>query len=133
MTPRSSRGRSIRQRGARPPQPRAVSAQDLGKLEGLAGLSLRKLDALRARMRIRPFSKHSIVYKEGESDDAVYILLSGIARLICLNRKGKRKNCGELWSIAGARQKREKKELTQRAQRLEHRGRGDAVREFLFC
>jgi len=41
-------------------------------------------------MRIRPFSKHSIVYKEGESDDAVYILLSGIARLICLNRKGER-------------------------------------------
>jgi CRP/FNR family transcriptional regulator, cyclic AMP receptor protein len=90
MTPRSSRGRSIRQRGARPPQPRAVSAQDLGKLEGLAGLSLRKLEALCARMRIRPFSKHSIVYKEGESDDAVYILLSGIARLICLNRKGER-------------------------------------------
>ena len=41
-------------------------------------------------MRIRQFSKHSIVYKEGESDDAVYIVLSGIARLICLNRKGKR-------------------------------------------
>ena len=41
-------------------------------------------------MRIRQFSKHSIVYKEGESDDAIYILVSGIARLICLNRKGKR-------------------------------------------
>jgi CRP/FNR family transcriptional regulator, cyclic AMP receptor protein len=90
MTPRSSRGKSIRQRGARPPQPRAVSAQDLGKLVGLAGLSSRKLEALRARMRIRQFSKRSIVYKEGESDDAIYILVSGIARLICLNRKGKR-------------------------------------------
>ena len=90
MTPRSSRGKSIRQRGARPPQPRAVSAQDLGKLEGLAGLSSRKLEALRARMRIRQFSERSIVYKEGESDDAIYILVSGIARLICLNRKGKR-------------------------------------------
>lgn len=41
-------------------------------------------------MRIRQFSKRSVVYKEGESDDAVYIVLSGIARLICLNRKGKR-------------------------------------------
>lgn len=41
-------------------------------------------------MRIRQFSRHSIIYKEGESDDAVYILLSGIARLICLNRKGER-------------------------------------------
>ena len=88
--PRSSRGRSIRDSGARPRQPRAVSAQDLGKLEGLAGLSLRKLEALQARMRIREFSKHSIVYKEGESGDAVYILLSGIARLICANRKKER-------------------------------------------
>ncbi len=41
-------------------------------------------------MRIRQFSKHSTVYKEGESDDNIYILVSGIARLICLNRKGKR-------------------------------------------
>ena len=41
-------------------------------------------------MRIRQFSKHSIVYEEGEPDDAVYILLSGIARLICLNRKRER-------------------------------------------
>ena len=41
-------------------------------------------------MGIRQFSRHSIVYQEGESDDAVYIVLSGIARLICLNRKGKR-------------------------------------------
>src|SRR5271155_1801983 len=90
MAPRSSRGKSIRQSGARPPQPRAVSVQDLGKLQGLAGLSPRKLEALRARMRIRQFSKRSVVYKEGESDDAVYIVLSGIARLICLNRKGKR-------------------------------------------
>src|SRR3984893_2719989 len=90
MAPRLSRGKSIRQRGARPPQPRAVSAQDLAKLEGLAGLSLRKLEALRARMRIRQFSRRSIVYKEGESDDAVYILLSGIARLVFLNRKQER-------------------------------------------
>ena len=41
-------------------------------------------------MRIRQFSKRTIVYKEGESDDAIYILVSGIARLMCLNRKGQR-------------------------------------------
>lgn len=50
---------------------------------------MRKLEALRARMRIRQFSRHSIIYGERESDDTVYIVLSGIARLICLNRKGK--------------------------------------------
>ena len=90
MPPRSKPGKSVRQRGPRPPQPRAFSAQDLGKLKGLAGLSSRKLEALRARMRIRQFSRHSIVYKEGESEDAVYVLLSGIARLVFLNRKGER-------------------------------------------
>ena len=41
-------------------------------------------------MKIRQFSKRSVVYQEGESDDAVYIVLSGIARLVCLNRKGER-------------------------------------------
>jgi CRP/FNR family transcriptional regulator, cyclic AMP receptor protein len=90
MEPRSSRGKSVRQSGARPPQPRAVSAQDLAKLKGLAGLSLRKLESLRARMRIRQFSKRSIIYKEGDADDAVYILLLGIARLVFVNRKGER-------------------------------------------
>jgi len=91
MPPRSKLGKSVRQRGPRPPQPRAVSAQDLGKLKGLAGLSLRKLEALRARMKIRQFPRHSIIYKEGDqADDAVYILLSGIARLVFVNRKGER-------------------------------------------
>ena len=41
-------------------------------------------------MRIRQFSKRSIVYKEGEADDAVYVLLSGIARLVFVNRKRER-------------------------------------------
>jgi len=62
----------------------------LGKLEGLAGLPLRKLEALRARMTVRQFSKRSIIYEEGQSERAVYVVLSGIARLICLSRKRKR-------------------------------------------
>ncbi len=41
-------------------------------------------------MRIRQISKRSIVYKEGESEDAVYVLLSGIARLVFVNRKRER-------------------------------------------
>ncbi len=87
MAGRVSRSQSIRQNGARPPRPRAISAQDLGKLEGLAGLPLRKLEALRARMTVRPFSKHSTIYEEGQSERAVYIVRSGIARLVCLSRK----------------------------------------------
>ncbi len=90
MAPRKSRDPSIRKSTVRPPQPRAISTQDLSKLTGLAGLSSRKLEALHARMRIRQFSKRSIIYNEEESDGAVFILLSGIARLVCLNRKRKR-------------------------------------------
>jgi CRP-like cAMP-binding protein len=80
----------IRQTGARPTRPRAISVQDLGKLEGLAGLPLRKLEVLRARMTVRQFSKRSIIYEEAQSRDAVYVILSGIARLVCFSRKRKR-------------------------------------------
>jgi CRP-like cAMP-binding protein len=86
----AQREASIRQSAARPPRPRAISAQDLAKLEGLASLPLRKLEALRARMTVRQFSKRSIIYEEGQSERAVYVVLSGIARLICLSRQRKR-------------------------------------------
>ena len=84
MAPRDA---SIRQSAARPPRPRAISAQDLAKLEGLAGFPLSKLEALRARMTVRQVSKRSIIYEEGHSERAVYVVLSGIARLVCLSRK----------------------------------------------
>jgi len=90
MAARAPRSQSIRQSGARPPRPRAISAQDLAKLEGLAGLPSRKLEALRARMTVRQFSKRSIIYEEGQSERAVYVVLSGIARLVCLSRKRER-------------------------------------------
>ena len=41
-------------------------------------------------MTVRQFSKRSIIYEEGQSERAVYIVLSGIARLICLSRKRER-------------------------------------------
>lgn len=87
MKPRTA---SIRQSDARPPRSRAISAQELAKLEGLSDLPLRKLEALRSRMTVRHFSKRSIIYEEGQSEIAVYIVLSGIARLISLSRKRER-------------------------------------------
>ncbi len=41
-------------------------------------------------MRVRQFSRRSIIYEEGQSERGVYILLSGIARLICRSRKRER-------------------------------------------
>lgn len=90
MPPRAIRDPSTRLGGARPPQPRTVSAQELAKLEGLAGLPLRKLEALRARMRVLRVSRRSIIYQEGSSEGVVYIVLSGIARLTCLSRNRER-------------------------------------------
>lgn len=59
-------------------------------MEGLSGLPLSKLEALRARMTLLRFSKRSIIYEEGRSERVVFVLLSGIARLTCLSRNRKR-------------------------------------------
>lgn len=89
MTSRATRNRSIKLGAAKRYQARAVSAQELGKLEGLAGLPLSKLETLRARMTVLRFSKRAIIYEEGRSERVVYVLLSGIARLTCLSRNQK--------------------------------------------
>ncbi|MGH7814193.1 MAG: hypothetical protein ACREQI_09350 [Candidatus Binataceae bacterium] len=89
MPPRAKRNAAMNPVAARPPQPRAITAQDLQKLEGLAGLPLRKLEALRSSIRVVRFSKRSIIYEEGQSERAVYVVLSGIARLTCLAGCGK--------------------------------------------
>ncbi len=64
--------------------------ESLAGLEGLAGLPLRRLHVLADRIAVRLFEKHSVIYEESQSKGYMYVLLSGIARLTCLNRKGQR-------------------------------------------
>ena len=63
MAPRATPKRSIKLDAVRVYQARAVSVQELGKLEGLAGLPLSKLETLRARMTVLRFSKRAIIYE----------------------------------------------------------------------
>jgi len=64
--------------------------ESLAKVEGLAGLPLRKLYVLADRIVVRLFERHAVIYEESQSKAYMYVLLSGIARLTCLNRKGER-------------------------------------------
>lgn len=64
--------------------------ESLATLEGLARLPLRRLHVLADRIVVRLFERHSVIYEESHSKGYIYVLLSGIARLTCLNRKGER-------------------------------------------
>jgi CRP-like cAMP-binding protein len=79
-------GASAKPRRSRPDE----VVETLVGLEGLAGLPLRKLRVLASRIVVRPFERHAVIYEESQRKDYVYVLLSGIARLTCLNRKGER-------------------------------------------
>lgn len=48
------------------------------------------MDILAERIVVRRFRKRSVIYSEDQVGDGMYIMLSGIARLTCLNGKGER-------------------------------------------
>jgi hypothetical protein len=81
---------SIRSSDARSRQLLAVIPQKLAKLKDLAELSPDRLLALTNRISVHRFAKRSLIYREGQLGDGLYIMLSGIAKLTCLNRKGER-------------------------------------------
>jgi CRP-like cAMP-binding protein len=81
---------SIRSSAARSRQSLAVIPQNLAKLTDLAELSPDKLLVLTNRITVHRFAKRSFIYSEGQLGDGMYIMLSGIAKLTCLNRKGER-------------------------------------------
>jgi len=67
-----------------------ITAQNLARLKGLSELSAGKLEVLAERIAVRRFRKRSAIYREDHVGEGMYIMLSGIARLTCLNRKGER-------------------------------------------
>jgi CRP/FNR family transcriptional regulator, cyclic AMP receptor protein len=81
---------SIRSSDARSRQSLAVIPQNLAKLKDLAELSPDRLLALTNRISVHRFAKRSLIYREGQLGDGLYIMLFGIAKLTCLNRKGER-------------------------------------------
>jgi CRP-like cAMP-binding protein len=71
----------------------AVRPAGIGKLLGLKNLSWltsRQLSRVAAALAITTVEKREIIIDENSSPEASYVLLSGIARITCRNRKGDR-------------------------------------------
>lgn len=61
----------------------------LRKLKALKGLSSHKLYEMHAKMKVRSFARRSAIY-QGDQTRMAYLILVGVAKLTCLNRKGRR-------------------------------------------
>src|ERR1700756_556793 len=72
---------------------RAVRISGVRKLRGLKNISwltARQLNRLADALTMNRVEKHGIIFDEKHSPESAYILLSGVARITCRNRKGDR-------------------------------------------
>jgi len=59
-------------------------------LKNIAWLTYRQLNRLADALKIGRVKKHGIIFDKKHSPEAAYVLLSGVARITCRNRKGDR-------------------------------------------
>jgi CRP-like cAMP-binding protein len=72
---------------------RAVRVSGGRRLRGLRNISwltARQLNRLAAALAMSRVAKHGIIFDEQQAPESAYILLSGVARITCCNRKGDR-------------------------------------------
>ena len=69
---------------------RALGARKLRGLKNISWLTARQLDKLSNALTVSVVEKRAIIFDEKHSPDTAYILLSGVARITCRNRKGQR-------------------------------------------
>src|ERR1700722_11135410 len=69
---------------------RARQIRQLRGLQNLSWLSPRKLNQLAAALVVSTVEKRDIIITEKSPPEAAYVLLSGVARITCRNRKGDR-------------------------------------------
>src|SRR6202044_3388479 len=69
---------------------RASRTRRLRGLKNISWLSGRQLDRLSNGLTVSMAEKRAIIFDEKHSPDSAYILLSGVARISCRNRKGQR-------------------------------------------
>jgi CRP-like cAMP-binding protein len=72
---------------------RSVRVSDIRRLRGLKNISwltARQLYRLAAALTISRVEKHGIIFDDKHSPEWAYVLLSGLARITCRNRKGGR-------------------------------------------
>jgi CRP-like cAMP-binding protein len=72
------------------PTARASSTRKLRGLKNISWLSGRQLDRLSNGLTVSMAEKRAIIFDEKHSPDSAYILLAGVARITCRNRKGQR-------------------------------------------
>src|SRR5271169_5633357 len=71
----------------------AVHASSSRRLEGLKNISwltARQLDKVLDALTVTTLEKRAIIFDEKDSRDLAHILLAGVARITCRNRKGQR-------------------------------------------
>jgi CRP-like cAMP-binding protein len=72
---------------------RAVRALGIRRLRGLKNISWltsRQLNRLADALKMSRIKKHGIIFDKKHSPEVAYVLLSGVARITCRNRKGDR-------------------------------------------
>ena len=69
---------------------RASNARKLRGLKNISWLNTRQLDRLYNALTISIVEKRGIIFDDKHTPNAAYILLSGVARISCRNRKGQR-------------------------------------------
>jgi CRP-like cAMP-binding protein len=69
---------------------RVSGVRRLRGLKNIAWLTPRQLNRLADALTVSRVEKHSVIFDEKHSPEAAYVLLSGVARITCRNRRGER-------------------------------------------
>ena len=69
---------------------RAAEIRQLRGLKNISWLSARQLNRLVTALTVTTADKREIIIDDRHSPDAAYVLLTGVARITCRNRKGDR-------------------------------------------
>lgn len=69
---------------------RASGTRRLRGLKNISWLTALQLEKLSNALTVSTIEKRAIIFDEKHSPDSVYILLAGVARITCRNRKGQR-------------------------------------------
>jgi CRP/FNR family transcriptional regulator len=69
---------------------RASSLRRLRGLKNISWLTEHQLEKLSDALTVSTVEKRAIIFDEKHSPDSAYILLAGVARITCRNRKGQR-------------------------------------------
>ena len=69
---------------------RVSGIRRLRGLKNISWLTSRQLNRVSDELTIRRVEKHGVIFDEKHSSESAYVLLSGVARITCRNRRGDR-------------------------------------------